>query len=427
MAELPLALPAEEALLGACLLNANVLDAVADRVAAIDFYRASHARLFTTMLEMRNAGEPVDVVTVGGRFPDLSERLYAYVDALPTATNAPHYAEMVHDAARLRRLIEAGKQIVELGEGAADADAAVLEAEAVAFAAMSGARSSRTTTMAEALSAVALELEQRCNGKSAGHIESGIGLIDSVGALERSGLVILAARPGVGKTSLALQIAHRVACDGGPVLFASLEMVATQLAERLIESRCHVGRQALLSGNLDVNQQARLAGLTADMTTASFVIDDSPVISVADVRHHARRLALRAPLSLVVVDYVQLLHTGRRSRQETREREVAEIAAALKTLARELDCPVLALSQLNRAVEQRGEDAEPRLSDLRESGSLEQDADMVIFLWPTVADVKAHKPIVRTHIHIAKHRNGPTGKGTLDFERVTTAFHEVAG
>ena len=428
----PQDLAAEEAVLGALLTNDSAVDAVADLLAPGDFFRISHGVLYEAALKMRAAGEPVDVITLSARFPDLRSEVHAYAQAVPAATAVVHYAKIVADTARRRRLIVAGKGLTRLGYEENDVAATMAEGERLVFDALMGRDAHAPVEMADALKQIEAELKERVAGKQPhDRLRCGVGVIDNVGGLERSGLHILAARPATGKTALALKIAVHVARFVGPVLFASLEMTVGALGTRLIESECQAGRETIASGKLDELQQERLADLIAAMSATTLKVIDTPKMGVVEVRAAARRIHVRSPLALIVVDYVGLLHTPSSKRNQNREREVAEISGGLKALARELDCPVLALSQLNRQVELRGkEEAIPRLSDLRESGSLEQDADMVVFL---ARDDKRQRdlgrdrnhPLQRIAVAVSKHRNGPTAIGALEFHRTIVAFDEV--
>ena len=432
MAEILLAdLEAEDAVLGAMLINESAIDVAGDMLEAEDFYRPGNGTLFGALCDLRSADVDVDVVTLGAKLEAGGlkfdrDRLFELRDKCPTATSVKDYATIVASRGRMQRLRTAALQCAHEIEHAVDVDEAADVVERLMLAASERRSRSTGVNMGDALEAAAKELAERARGGvSHAHILSGIGLIDHVGGLERGGLHILGARTSTGKTSLALQIATNVALNGGRVLFASLEMNIGKITDRLIEQRCQVCREALLSGKLSEEEEARLRGLTALMKAATLVVDYHPRLTIEAIRSRARRMHARAPLDLVVVDYVGLVKVTQQ-RNETREQKVAETSAGLKTLAGELDCAVLALSQLNREFEHRPEGSEPKLSDLRESGSLEQDADMVIMAWPVSADVKAGKPTITTNIRIAKHRNGPTKLGAMDFVTTTTAFSEIS-
>lgn len=426
-------LDAEDAILGAMLMNPNAIDAVADALDATDFYRPGNATLYRTMVELRAEGIEVEPVTVRDRLrardiePEKClEHLHALLESCPAAVAAPQYARIVRDRGRMERMRTAALEAADAIAKAADSDEAADVTERLMLTASRRRTRQTAIALSDALKNALTEIEERASGgASHAHISSGVGLIDSVGGLERKGLHILAARPGVGKTSLALQVAAWVAANVGPVLFASLEMGAAQLADRFIEQRCAIGRETLLSGRLSEKEIARLIDLIAAMERVTFDIDDGARLTVDAIRSRARRMHVRSPLALIVVDYVQIVHTPRRERNENREREVAQISGGLKQLAKELDCAVLALSQLNRDKEKRGEDSKARLSDLRDSGSLEQDADMVVFLNPSAADIKAHKTRISVEVDIAKHRNGPRADGRMEFNTINTSFHEV--
>ena len=433
MAEILLAdLEAEDAVLGAMLINPSAIDVAGDMLEAEDFYRPGNGTLFGALCELRSAGIDADVVTVGAKLEASGlkfdrDRLFELRDKCPVATSVKNYATIVANRGRMQRMRTAALQCAHEVEQAVDVDEAADVVERLMLAAAERRTRDTSVNMGDALEAAAKELAELAKGGVPhAHIHTGIGLIDSVGGLERGGLHILGARTSTGKTSLALQTATNVALRGGRVLFASLEMNTRKITDRLIEQRCQVGRETLLSGKLSEEEEARLRGLTALMKAATLVVDYHPRLTIEAIRSRTRRMHARAPLDLVVVDYVGLVKVTQQ-RNETREQKVAEISAGLKTLAGELDCAVLALCQLNRDLDHRGDEAKPRLSDLRESGSLEQDADMVVLLWPLQADVRARRAVRRVNISIEKHRNGPTAEGMMDFVTTTTAFNEIPG
>jgi len=427
-------LEAEDAVLGAMLTNPEAIDVAEEDLTVEDFWRPGNGTLYRAMVAMRAAGIDVDPVTVAAKLDskgvlsdDGRDRLHALAELPITASSQRHYCGIVADAARRERIRRAGLELAARVAEAEDADAAADLAERLMLAAGSHTAGAHTATIGALLTGVIDEVRQRAAGEQPhSHINVGVGIIDSVGGLERSGLHLLAARPSKGKTALALQIAAHVAEHVGPVLLASLEMTAAALAERLVYMRCAVGRGTLRSGSLSQRQWDRLLEFATAAEQMDLTVDDPPRMTEASIRSRARRMHARRPLALIVVDYLQLMHLSRRERGMSREREVAEISSSLKALARELDCAVLALSQMNRESEKRGEDSRPRLSDLRESGSLEQDADTVTFLHPKAADIKAHKEAVETAVIVAKNRSGPTAEGVMAFHRVQTVFREVA-
>jgi replicative DNA helicase len=423
----PYDLDAEESLLGAMLLSSDAVVAAIEICRASDFYKPAHGHIFTAVVSLFEAGEPVDAVTVADELrrsgvleqigdPTLLVSLQANT---PSLANAGHYARIVEEHALLRRLIGVAGDLAELGYSVPDdVTAAVDEAERMVF----DLAERRTADSVEALrNLIGPSLDRieelshrstRITGVATGYTE----LDDILAGLQPQSLTIVGARPAMGKTSLALgMLAHVGTVLRRPALLFSLEMGHLELTQRLLASEARVDSQRMRTGHLHDTDWAKVGTAVSRLSESTIFIDENPHLTVMDIRARARRLKKsEGDLGLVLIDYLQLM-TGR-GRAENRQVEVAEISRGLKILARELECPVVALSQLSRNLEAR-QDKRPMLSDLRESGSLEQDADVVLFIFrEEVYDPET--PIDRrglAEIIVAKHRNGPTGSAHLVF------------
>jgi replicative DNA helicase len=420
-------LEAEESLLGAMLLSSDAASAAMEICSAADFYKPAHGHIFGAIHALFERGEPVDPVTVTDelRRSDLLEavgdptvlvRLQANT---PSTANALHYARIVEEHALLRRLVMVAGEIADIGYSVPeDVAAAIDEAEQMVF----NVAERRTTETLAALSDLLgpsldriEELSQRrssVTGVATGYLD----LDRILAGLQPSSLTIVGARPAMGKTSFALgMLAHVGSVLRRPALLFSLEMSHLELTQRMLASEAFVDAQKLRTGNLAEADWAKVGTAVSRLSDSTIFIDDNPNLTVMDIRARARRLKkTQGDLGLVVVDYLQLM-TGR-GKAENRQVEVSEISRGLKILARELETPVVALSQLSRALEAR-QDKRPMLSDLRESGSLEQDADVVLFIYRE-EHYDTDAPIDRrgdAEIIVAKHRNGPTGSTHLAF------------
>ena len=425
---------AEEAVLGAILIDPDAIIRVATFLNPEDFYREKHGWIYDTALTLHDRREPIDLLTVCDeldRRDQLDEVggpafITALVNAVPTSIHAEHYARIVERTGTRRRLIEAAGQIAALAyQEADDVDEVVDRAEQVLFGVSERRISRELVPIKQVLSDYydRIEYLTRHRGELIG-IPTGFDRIDKLlGGLQRSDMVILAARPSVGKTSLALAFAHNAAKKHGQrVAFFSLEMSSEQVVQRIISAETGIDAQRLRRGEIEQDEWGRFMKATSDLAETYFYIDDTPGASALELRTKSRRLHAEVGVDLVVVDYLQLMRGDFRS--ENRVQEISSISRSLKALARELNVPVLALSQLSRSVESRT-DKRPILSDLRESGALEQDADVVMFIyrdemynenteWPNIADVI-----------ISKHRNGPTGTVQLYFRKELAQFLEA--
>ena len=435
-------LDAERAVIGAMLVSETAVSVVGEALAAEDFYSETHRVLYGAMMRLYAKGEPIDQLTLSdelrsvGEFDRIGGRQYVFrlVESVPTAANAARYAEIVRGKALLRAVIDAGDRIQqEAFSEPEDVTQALDAAEQLIYGVSNRQLKEHLAPISE-LAPSTLEMIQRLyeqEGEVTG-VESGFEDLDRMTTgFHKSDLVILAARPAMGKTALALNaIWHASGVKGLPVAIFSLEMSKEQLVQRLISQVTRIRTQDLRSGNVGAEDWPKLVRGVAEVARAPVWIDDTAGITLMEMRAKVRRLASRlnardeTPLSLVVVDYLQLM-IGQRARAENRQQEIAEISRGLKVLARDLDVPVLAIAQLSRAVEAR-HDKRPLLSDLRDSGAIEQDADMVMFLYRdeyynSDSDDKGIAEVI-----VGKHRNGPTGKVQLAWLEQYTKFASLA-
>ncbi|MDR1799833.1 MAG: replicative DNA helicase [Bifidobacteriaceae bacterium] len=419
---------AEQSVLGAMLMSK---DAIADVVAVLhaeDFYRPQHETVFGAITDIYSRGEPVDAVTVAAELTRRGELarvggaqyLATLMACVPTAANAGYYGQIVRDQAILRRLVEAGTRITQLGytKDGAGVDELVNSAQSEVYAVTERQASEDYQLVKDVIDPILGEIEalQNTPGGVTG-VPTGITKLDQLtGGLQGGQMVIVAARPAQGKSTLGLDFARSAAIRHGltTVMF-SLEMSKAEIVQRLVSAESGVWLQNLRSGRVSSEDWIKIASRMGAIKAAPLFIDDSPNMALMEIRAKCRRLKQRHDLKLVILDYLQLMSSGKRV--ESRQQEVSEFSRALKLLAKELDVPVVAISQLNRAAEQR-EGKKPQMSDLRESGSLEQDADVVILVHRPEANDKDRDP-AQSHedrnrageaqLILAKHRNGPTG------------------
>ena len=423
----------ERALLGALMLNQNAMYEVADVVGVDSFYAGKHRTIFDAMLSLHAKGEPIDVVTVSGKLKERKQLQEiggaSYLSELVAAAASPgsarHYAQVVQTKFVLRSLIDAAARINELGfEEDKEIERVLDEAQSVIFnvseAPMLRSFSAIKEELAEAWER--LEHLQKHEATLRG-IPTGFAQLDNLLAgLQKSDLILLAARPSMGKTALALDIARQSATRFGTAVgIFSLEMSSQQLVDRMLAAQAGVNAWRLRTGKIKREDEfARLQEGMGVLAEAPIYIDDKPSSTVLQMRSVARRLKIEKDLGLVIIDYLQLITPTHARATDSMVQQVTEISRALKAMARELDVPVLALSQLSRAVEQRR--GRPRLSDLRDSGSLEQDSDVVMFIHrDDKMNENSDKPGV-AEILVEKHRNGPTGKIELRFDEEKTTF-----
>jgi replicative DNA helicase len=433
-------LEAEESLLGAMLLSRDAITAAVEaRVDSSDFYKPAHGHVYDAIQSLYGQGEPADPVTVAEelRRADVLEfvggrgALLALQAGTPASANAGHYARIVNELALLRRLILVAGDIAEMGYDVPDDVTDTLDrAEALVFEVAERRVSESMTGIRDALQDTLDNLEARYGQASdLVGVPTGFTEVDGIlHGLQASTLTILAARPGMGKTSLALGMARNVATQTGrPVVFFGLEMGTLELTKRLLAMEARVDATRLWTARLSEDDWSRLSHAVGRLAEAQLFIDDNPHCTLMEMRAKARRMRARhGDLALVVIDYIQLMtpsSSGRRA--ENRQVEVSEISRGLKILARELECPVVALAQLNRQVEYR-QDKRPMLADLRESGGLEQDADVVAFIYRDDVYNPESDDRGKAEVIIAKHRNGPTGKAELAFIPSRAEFVNMA-
>ena len=428
-------LQAEQSVLGAILLSRDALEDTIEHLNPDDFYKPAHGHVYDAVMALYGSGEPVDAVTVAealqtaGLLEELGgpAALLDLQQTTPAIGNAAHYARIVADKAQLRRLARAGTDITELAySNPDDVAAAVDNSETVVFA-LADQRTTNTTRDSKAALHEAIDLIEH-RAETAGQITgnpTGFADLDNMTAgLQPNALYVIGARPAMGKSAMAMQLASATAATGRPVLFFSLEMSVAELTIRRLCTEALVDSSRVRVGAIGDPEWTRISHAVGRLGEQPFFIDDNPATTVMDIRAKARRIKQRhGDLGLVIIDYVQLM-TGR-AKSESRQVEVSEISRGLKVLAREIQAPVVALAQLNRSLEQR-HDKRPILSDLRESGALEQDADVVAFLYrDEVYDDNSHDKGV-AEVIVAKHRNGPTGKVRLAWRGQYTRFDNMA-
>ena len=428
---------AEASLLGAILIDTDAIVKIADIVSPDDFYDERHQRIYEAALLLYERHSPIDVLTLsdqlkGAGLLDMvggSSYLTELTNFVPTAAHVEQYAEIVAQKALRRRLIKASQEIVGLGyDETKTLQALIEEAEANLFS-VSQRHIKQDIVSLEAILADSFErLDElhKDKGKLRG-VPTGFKDLDNILAgLQRSDLFILAARPSMGKTALALNLAHNIGLKAEePVLIFSLEMSKEQLVDRMLSMESGVDAWALRTGNLSDADFEKIGQAMGSLSEAQIYIDDTPGITVSDLRTKARREAHQRPLGLIIVDYLQLMSGGARfSGESNRVQEVSEISRGLKGIARELNVPLIALSQLSRSVESRSPQI-PQLSDLRESGSIEQDADVVAMIYrEDYYNPETDRKNV-TDLFIRKHRNGPTGGVELYFEKEKQRFRSL--
>ncbi len=432
-------LEAEESVLGSMMLSRTAAGESLEIVRPEDFYREAHVQICLVIQELFSRGEPVDAITVGeqlkrrGFFEQIGGAPYIYtlVSSVPTAANAAHYARIVAGHGTLRRLIDAATTIAqEAYDVPEDVDRMINRAEELVYGVSTHKLGQDFQHIRDMLGQSMELLEQLSSRKSdVTGLATGFTDLDlRTSGLQPANLVLVAARPAMGKSSLVINIAHHVSLIGRrPVVCFSLEMSWMEIVQRLICAEARVDTTKLRNGRLTEADWTRVAAAAGRLADAPLFIDDTPSISMMEIRAKCRRLQQRQGLDLVVVDYIQLMSNPSR-RNENRVQEVAEISRSLKILAKELNIPVLAVSQLSRQPEQqgRGGDRRPRLADLRESGSLEQDADLVMFVYRDEVYNQETTKKGEAELIIAKHRNGPTGTVDLAFLGQYTKFADLA-
>ena len=430
-------LDAEASVLGAMLDSTDAVDVATEILRATDFYKPAHARVFESIVELATRGERPDAITVAddlrsrGVLNDLGGRPYllGLLEAYPTASSAAHYANIVRAHALRRALISAGAEVMSIGTNQADdVQVAVDRAEQTIFDVGDSRATSSAHDLSELLADGLARIEARCesDGGVTGLSSGFVDLDELTAGFHPGTLSIVAARPSQGKTSLVSDFAMNAALSGeGPVLLFSLEMTKEELTERMLSAQGKVDSQGIRKGRLTEGEWARITAAAGRLSQSQVVIDDSGVSSVMQMRAACRRVKAKRGLGLVVVDYLQLLRPSTRRRADHRQEEVAEITKDLKALAKDLGVSVICAAQLNRGLELRA-DKRPLLADLRESGEIEQSADLVLFIYRDEVYNPDSEHRGTAEIIVAKQRNGPTGTIRLAFLEHFTRFASLS-
>ncbi len=435
----PQNIEAEQSLLGGLLVDADSMNKVADIVGAADFYRDSHSKIFALMADLYERNDAIDMITISSLARDRGmleaiggvTYLNTLVDLMPSAANIAHYAKMVKEKSLLRRLMNVATEIIEKGFDAdTNVDGYIDEAEKMIFQVAENKFKPAFFPIKDFVMENVKTIERLYEKKqSVTGIPTGFTDLDKLtSGLQNSDLIIVAGRPSMGKTAFAMNIAQHVATtkeNTVPVGIFSMEMSKEQLVTRLLSSESDIEHTKLRTGTLSSAEWPRLAEAAGRLSDALMFIDDSPALSVLELRARSRRLKKEHGLGLLVVDYLQLMRG--RTGADRREQEISEISRFLKALAKELNIPVIAISQLNRAPEQRSEgDKRPRLADLRESGAIEQDADVIMFIYrDEVYNKEKEENKGVAEIIIGKQRNGPIDTVKLAFIDKLTTFRNL--
>jgi len=431
----PQDLEAEQSVLGGMLLSKDAIADVVEVLRSADFYKPAHQTIYDAVMDLYGRGEPADPVTVSGELTKRGELgriggapyLHTLISSVPTAANAGYYARIVSERAILRRLVEAGTRIVQMGYAdTGEVDDVVDRAQAEVFAVTERRTAEDYAPLADIMEGTLDEIEASSSrGGTMIGVPTGFTDLDQLtNGLHPGQLIVIAARPGLGKSTLGLDFARSASVKHGltSVIF-SLEMTRNEITMRLLSAEARVALHHMRSGTMSDDDWNRLARKMSEVASAPLFVDDSPHMTMMEIRAKCRRLKQRHELRLVVVDYLQLMTSGKRV--ESRQQEVAEFSRSLKLLAKELQVPVVALSQLNRGPEQRT-DKRPLLSDLRESGSIEQDSDLVMLLHREDAYERESPRAGEADFIVAKHRNGPTATVTVAFQGHYSRFVDMA-
>lgn len=437
--QLPHSNEAEQAILGAMLIYPSVIRDVSDQdLVKEDFFLDLHQRIFSAMMHLADTGKPIDAMGLITRLQDTEELnlvggadyILKLSDTAVTSANSIYYIEMIKNRAHMRRLIETAEQIAEEGfDSAAELDEIMDKAEKDILEVTRSRRTTDFKSSKQVVNEVINEIIKLRDAKGGvTGIKTNYHVLDNItNGFQRGDLIILAARPSMGKTAFALNLALNAALlNPGAIAIFSLEMPAEQLMKRILSAKGRVEGNKLRTGFLNNDEFNKLSEAANEIMACKMFIDDSAVVKMGDIFSKCRKLKSEHGLDLVVIDYLQLISGNSRGGSDNRQQEVSDISRALKALARELEVPVIALSQLSRSVESR-QDKRPMLSDLRESGAIEQDADIVMFLYRDEyynrdKDPDNKEPD-RTEINLAKHRNGATGQVELAFDKSYNAFY----
>ncbi len=431
----PQDMAAEQSVLGAMMISKDAIADVAEVLRGVDFYRPSHETIHDAIIDLYGRGEPADMVTVANELQRRGELqriggapyLHTITASVPIAANAGYYAEIVREKAILRRLVNAGTRIVQFGyAGEGDVDELVDQAQAEVYQVTDKRSSEDYAPLSEIMDGVLDEIEAIGNREAGLYgVPTGFVELDELtNGLHAGQMIIVAARPAMGKSTLALDLCRAASIHNNLTsCFFSLEMTRSEITMRLLSAEAKVPLNHIRNGQLTEDDWTKLARKMGEVSSAPVFIDDSPNMTMMEIRAKARRLKQRHDLRLIVIDYMQLMTSGKKV--ESRQLEVSEFSRQIKLLAKELEVPIIALSQLNRGPEQRS-DKRPMLSDLRESGSLEQDADMVVLLHrEDVYERESTRP-GEADLIVAKHRNGPTRDITVAFQGHYSRFVDMA-
>lgn len=425
----PANLEAERAVLGSILIDADAIHRLGPRLQPGDFFRERHGWLFAAMQHLDAQREPLDLVTITnelekrGQLADIGgiEALTDITATTPSAAYVEHYAGIVERASTMRKLIAAAGKIAELAYGDADAQEVIDRAEQMIFSVADRNIKRDLERLGGVMSATVDAIDARSSSDNPPGLMTGLRDLDAIlGGIQGGDLVIVAARPGMGKSSLMMTMARNMARAGARSAVFSLEMSNDQLAQRLLSMETSINSRSLRMGEVSENEWAVVMEAANELSQTEIYIDDTPAISATEIRAKARRMATRRGLDVIFVDYMQLM---RGPKSESRHVEISQISHSLKALAKELDVPVVALSQLNRGVESRS-DKRPMLSDLRESGSIEEDADVVAFIYREDYYVEDTDRQNIADVIVAKHRHGATGTASLYFDKSVTRFRD---
>ena len=426
---------AEQSVLGSMLLSKDAIADVTESVRGADFYRPAHELIHEAIIDLYGRGEPADPVTVANALQRRGELqrvggapyLHTLSANVPIAANAGYYAEIVREKAILRRLVDAGTKIVQLGYAAeGQVDDVVDAAQAEVYQVTDRRTAEDYAPLSDIMDGVLDEIEAIGNREAGLYgVPTGFADLDDLtNGLHSGQMIIVAARPAMGKSTLALDLCRAASIQNNLTsCFFSLEMTRSEITMRLLSAEAKVPLNHIRNGQMSDDDWTKLARKMGEVSSAPMFIDDSPNMTMMEIRAKARRLKQRHDLKLIVIDYMQLMTSGRKV--ESRQLEVSEFSRQIKLLAKELEVPIIALSQLNRGPEQRG-DKRPMMSDLRESGSLEQDADMVILLHRDDVYEKESTRPGEADLIVAKHRNGPTRDITVAFQGHYSRFVDMA-
>src|SRR5690625_4824178 len=427
---------AEQSVIGGMLMSKDAIADVVETLRGNDFYRPAHEAIYDAILDLYGRGEPADAVTVAAELTRRGELariggapyLHTLLSSVPTAANAGYYARIVRERAVLRRLVDAGTRIVQLGYATdgGDVDEWVNTAQSEVYAVTERRTAEDYVPLKDVINSTIEEIDSNTHrGEGMIGVPTGFADLDALtNGLHPGQMIVVAARPAVGKSTLGLDIARAASMRNGMTSgIFSLELSRNEISMRMLSAESQVPLQNMRKGTMRDEDWTRLARAMGKVSEAPLFIDDSPNMSLMEIRAKCRRLKQRHDLKLVVIDYLQLMSSGKRV--ESRQQEVSEFSRAMKLLAKELEVPVIAISQLNRGSEQRT-DKKPQMSDLRESGSIEQDADVVILLHREDLYEKESPRAGEADIIVAKHRNGPTDTIVVAFQGHYARFFDMA-